>query len=92
MITLAMMKMRKNFIAVLEKGYPKQPYEEFSSEYLTARIREELEELEKALKDESLYEALFELADISNLVDFCFERIARDRIKLLNKHKREARE
>jgi len=27
MKTLAMMKMEKNFIAVIEKGYPRKPYE-----------------------------------------------------------------
>lgn len=71
--TLAMIKMEKNFIAHNEKGYPRQPYEHFTIEKFLDRIEEELEEAIDAY-DMLNYKALKqELADISNLVDYCFE-------------------
>jgi hypothetical protein len=45
--TLAMLKMEKNFIAHIEEGYPRQPYndEKQSVNFLISRVEDELNEL-----------------------------------------------
>jgi len=73
--TLAMMKMEKNFTAVLEKNYPRYPYERYDVFFLLMRLREELQELERALKEQDFPNAKWECADISNIIDYIFERI-----------------
>lgn len=50
MKTLAMMKMEKNFIAQIDKKYPRKPYEAYSLEFLRGRLLEEVNELNEALK------------------------------------------
>lgn len=74
--TLAMLKMEKNFIA-LEKGYPRQPYNapNQSTSFLVYRIEEELEELKDALAKKDFLVMKEECADISNLVDYLFEKL-----------------
>lgn len=73
--TLAMLKMEKNFVALLVKKYPRQPYRAYGTEDLMIRLREEVEELQKALDELYSEGAKKECADVSNIIDFIFERI-----------------
>jgi len=73
--SLAMLKMEKNFIAHLSKDYPRNPYEQFTTVFLFKRLREEMRELRDALDKNDLREAMLEVADLSNLCDFLFERL-----------------
>ena len=73
--TLAMRKMQKNFIAVQKKGYPQKPYEYSSLRSLFAWLQQEIQELGKALALLDYEGALWECADVSNFLDFLFERI-----------------
>lgn len=74
--SLAMLKMEKNFIAHIEKGYPRQPYKELSPSYLILRIEEELAELKAVLKSGDVLGVMEECADVSNLTDYLFELCA----------------
>jgi len=88
MKTLAMMKMEKNFAAVIEKKYPRRPYEAFNMEFLRVRLIEEINELNETLKfyiENKRIEAMtfgsaqrakLECADVSNLVDYIFEKLS----------------
>jgi len=76
MKTLAMIKMEKNFIAHLEKGYPRKPYEYYDLDYLRTRLLEEVNELYKALKSGKVEDAKRECADVSNVVDYIFEKLS----------------
>ena len=82
MKTLAMIKMEKNFVAVIEKGYPRKPYKNLSTTYLLGRLKEEVEELSEAIMRmdsedlQSCEEAKKECADVSNIVDYLFERLS----------------
>jgi NTP pyrophosphatase (non-canonical NTP hydrolase) len=78
-----MMKMEKNFIAVLEKRHPRKPYENYSLAELTKWFLEEVNELYEALKNcqdhpssKERKEAKLECADVSNFVDFLFEKLS----------------
>ena len=51
MKTLAMMKMEKNFIAQIDKRYPRKPYEHYSLASLKEKLLEEMNELNEALRD-----------------------------------------
>ena len=48
--TLAMMKMEKNFIAVIEKKYPRKPYEEYSIIDCIGFVKREHRELRIAIE------------------------------------------
>jgi len=96
MKTLAMMKMEKNFIAQIDKHYPRKPYEHYSLNFLRKRLLEEMNELNEVLKTieamksdvkplfilterETLIEnAKLECADVSNVVDYIFEKLLND--------------
>jgi len=67
--------MEKNFIAVLEKKYPRKPYSEYSMAFFLKRIRDETLELERAISANDFENAMWECGDISNIVDFIFERL-----------------
>ena len=73
--SLAMRKMEKNFIAHLEKKYPRKPYSHYSIMFLIRRLRQETNELDRALLKSDFENAKDECADISNIVDFIFERL-----------------
>lgn len=73
--TLAMLKMEKNFVAVIEKKYPRKPYEAFNIAHLIERLKQETIELEQAYTAGKYEAAKLECADISNIVDYIFERI-----------------
>lgn len=75
--TLSMLKMEKNFIAVIEKQYSRQPYRYYPLSFFRDRIKQELEEFSRALENNDLSNMKEELADISNLVDYCFELLTR---------------
>jgi len=74
--SLNMLKMEKNFIA-LEKGYPRQPYNDSNQpiNFMIHRIEEELEELKEAFRQQNFTVMKEECADISNLVDYLFEQL-----------------
>jgi NTP pyrophosphatase (non-canonical NTP hydrolase) len=77
--TLAMLKMEKNFIAHIEKGYPRQPYDSDQSvSFLIGRIHDELNELYVACNHNDVPTMKEECADISNLVDYLFEKLCRE--------------
>ena len=71
-----MLKMEKNFVGVIEKHYPRKPYEAYSLKQLLERLFEECEELKESLSMEDVNNAKGECADISNLTDFIFERLS----------------
>jgi len=86
--TLSMLKMEKNFIAHNEKGYPRQPYKEERQTigFLIQRIEEELNELKIShnFRNEvstAIQEMKEECADISNLVDYLFEKLCNDSLR-----------
>lgn len=75
--SLAMLKMEKNFIAVLEKKYPRKPYVEYALIPLYNRLVEESKELKEAIYDLSVEAIRNEIADMSNILDFMFEILNR---------------
>lgn len=79
--TLAMLKMEKNFIAILEKKYPRKPYEQYTSKDLLARLHEEYLEALRAWGDEDADALKLELADMSNIIDYIFERVSEGRVR-----------
>lgn len=87
--TLAMLKMEKNFVAHLKKKYPRKPYSHYSLGFLVKRLKEEVAELEfeaninaftKEMKKTKKQWLMRECADISNIVDFIFEKIGGEHI------------
>lgn len=100
-LSLPMIKMEKNFVAVVEKGYPRKPYLEYPisnkedpTRSLIGFIERELEELKVDLSileahkrtreregdfpdnrmiAEQAYEAMLEVGDVSNTLDYLFE-------------------
>jgi NTP pyrophosphatase (non-canonical NTP hydrolase) len=84
MKTLAMMKMEKNFVSVIEKSYPRKPYEYYTLQQLRVRLLEEVNELNDALKEvescpestQECEEAKMECADVSNIIDYIFEKLS----------------
>ena len=79
--TLAMLKMEKNFIAVIERKYPRQPYEAslYSFQGLVNHIQKEMKELQDACDHADFLGMKEECADISNLVDYLFEKLAKQK-------------
>ena len=71
--TLAMLKMEKNFVAVLEKKYPRKPYEHYTLQFLIERLEQEVAELKKACNAWNTENAKGECADVSNIIDYIFE-------------------
>ena len=91
-LSLSMLKMEKNFIAHIEKKYPRKPYEEYSiidcigfvkREHLELRMAIEALERSKVAKrlniesdkkvSDLIIEAMWEVADVSNVLDYLFE-------------------
>jgi len=84
--SLAMLKMEKNFIAHNEKGYPRQPYKQYSLADCFGFVKREVDELELAVRqyyqimpnkhfeDELLVSIRNEIADVSNCLDYLFEK------------------
>jgi NTP pyrophosphatase (non-canonical NTP hydrolase) len=77
--SLAMLKMEKNFIAYCEKNYPRQPYQDEKQPifFLLKRIIEETQELCEAYCFKNVKGMKEECADISNLIDYVFEKLLR---------------
>jgi NTP pyrophosphatase (non-canonical NTP hydrolase) len=76
--SLAMLKMEKNFRA-LEKGYPRQPYKQYSVHWLFQRLMEETKELAVALENSDYQNGMCEFTDVSNIVDYIFEKLSQKR-------------
>lgn len=70
-----MLKMEKNFVAVIDKKYPRKPYEVFNIGQLIERLKQETKELEEAYIAGKYEKAKVECADCSNIIDYLFERI-----------------
>lgn len=89
--TLAMLKMEKNFVGVVEKGYPRKPYLMFpvwkygyTSQTLFEFFVQESNELHSAVvkacmtrDPKDIEEARKEVADVSNCLDFLDEGLLR---------------
>lgn len=75
--TLSMMKMEKNFIAHIEKGYLRKPYNDKKQpiDFLLDRIEDEFDELNEAFEANNLEVMLEELADMSNIIDYLYEKV-----------------
>lgn len=75
--TLAMLKLEKNLIAVIEKGYARRPYDTYSINELADFIKREYYELDLELSQKSwnMLAVRNELADLSNTIDFLYEAI-----------------
>jgi hypothetical protein len=71
--SLSMMKMEKNFIA-LEKGYPRQPYFFHTIENLLTHLEAEVKELRDAFTQNDSVNIREEIADISNICDYLYEK------------------
>jgi len=76
--TLAMLKMEKNLVAVIDKGYTTKPYE-LDLDYLRMRLLQEVNELNEALKSGQVENAKSECADVSNIVDYIFEKLSNEK-------------
>lgn len=81
MKTLAMIKMEKNFIAHNEKKYPRQPYKVQTTKHLLGRLEQEVKELKEACAKKDTDAAKLECGDVSNIVDYIFERISSGRLR-----------
>ena len=81
MLSLAARKMEKNFIAVFEKEYRRKPQNQFSYDFWMKRLNKEALELEiEILKLD--YDAICdELADLSNIIDYLYEKTLEKMIK-----------
>lgn len=76
MKTLAMIKMEKNFVAHIDKQYPRKPYEIFDLKKLMFRLFQEVGELREAIVyDKDFEKAKLECADVSNIIDYIFEKL-----------------
>jgi len=75
--SLAMLKMEKNFVAHIEKKYPRRPYSKQCLEFLAKRLAEEGLELVRAINCRNTEAAKLECADVSNIVDYIFEGLCR---------------
>lgn len=71
--SLAMLKMEKNFIAVMEKRYPRQPYKHYDLTFLFKRLSEEALKLSQAIKTDDIALIREKLADLSNIIDYMDE-------------------
>ena len=71
-----MLKMEKNFIA-LEKNYHRQPYLDPQQpfEYLIKRLHDEFIELREEYETNEIEGMKEELADMSNIIDYIFEKL-----------------
>jgi len=84
--SLSMLKMEKNFIAHNDKGYPRQPYKEFSLYDCFGFVKREMKELDEAFKHhwfggrtnvDRLIVLRNEIADVSNCLDYLYEKVLR---------------
>lgn len=78
--TLSMLKMEKNFIAVIEKGYLRQPYLDPYQPlgYLVDRLLDEFIELKLYEANHNSEGMKEELADMSNIIDYIFEKLSHE--------------
>lgn len=77
--SLTMLKMEKHFMAIIERGYPYYPYMVNSTSFLIRRAYQELEELQAAYESGDYENTRVECADISNIIDYIFERLSNNR-------------
>jgi NTP pyrophosphatase (non-canonical NTP hydrolase) len=85
--TLAMIKMEKNFIAQ-EKGYSRQPYYVHSISECMDHLEKELNELKEGIQKKDLLNIKEEIADMSNLLDYLFEKTVQIEVnQIRNGHK-----
>jgi hypothetical protein len=74
--SLAALKMEKNFKAVIDKGYPRQPYKSYSIVELFDFVEREMKELQDAFKIGSPFRDIREeIADVSNCLDYLYESV-----------------
>ena len=76
--SLAMLKMEKNFVAVIEKGYDRCPYNEYDLIDAEEWLKREVGELIYAIQNESTVDIRNEIADVSNVLDYMYEMALRE--------------
>ena len=79
-----MLKMEKNFIAHIEKTYPRQPYREYSLPFLFTRLCQEATELKQAIATGDRELIREEIADCSNVLDYMFEKASQTDVERVN--------
>jgi len=79
--TLAMLKMEKNFVALIEKKYLRKPYEKYTTWELLGRLEDEYAEALNAWHNEDVDALKLEMADMSNIIDYIFERLSEGRVR-----------
>ena len=79
--TLAMLKMEKNFVAQIDKNYPRKPYDHYTCYFLFKRLEDEVAELRDALDHGDIEWSKCECADVSNIIDYLFERLSQGNIE-----------
>lgn len=72
-LSLEAMKMEKNFIAHIEKGYGRQPYIDVDVDFLMERAQQELDELKAAVLNRDVVNMREEVADVQNILDYVYE-------------------
>ena len=77
-----MLKMEKNFLS-LDKGYPRKPYNDKKQtlDFLMDRLEDELEELQEGINNNNLENIMEECADLSNIIDYIFEKVLNEHLK-----------
>ena len=98
-LSLPMLKMEKNFVAYIDKKYPRKPYEEYPITDLSRFVTREQLELSIALVgierikclraidpvktklkevSDQILAAMWEVADVSNTLDYLFEGLLKE--------------
>ena len=95
--SLSMLKMEKNFIAAIDKNYPRRPYEEWDIVDLHSFVEREQKELKHEVitlgkveefgldEYDQLIKIMNEVADVSNTLDYLYEALLQKIIFLENK-------
>ena len=85
--SLSMLKMEKNFVAAMDKGYPRRPYEKWDIVDLHSFVEREMKELKHEVitlgkveefglfEHDQLIKIMNEIADVSNTLDYLYERL-----------------
>lgn len=74
--TLAMIKMEKNLIAVIDKGYTRYPYKDYSVNEMLNWFLREVQELVNAIDGETNTNIKNEIGDCSNVLDYMYEVVS----------------
>ena len=85
--SLAMLKMEKNFVAAVDKNYPRRPYERWDIVDLHSFVEREQKELKHEMitlgkvedfgldEHDQIIKIMNEVADVSNTLDYLYEAL-----------------